>query len=64
MSKNAFLPVVFSGYAPDTAKVNIITMAIMPLASGEYPRAPALEMKLFFCTILFLFLKVNKYMNW
>ena len=38
---------LLSGYAPVAAKVNIITMAIMPLASGESPRAPALFMKFF-----------------
>jgi hypothetical protein len=48
MLKNTCFCFVSSGYAPDTAKVNIITMAVNTLASGEYPRAPALEMKLFF----------------
>jgi len=53
--KDRFSFVAFSGYAPDTAKVNIITMAVNTLASGESPRAPALFMKFFFCTIIVLF---------
>ena len=55
MLKNTCFCFVSSGYAPDTAKVNIITMAVNTLASGEYPRAPALEMKLLFCFIIVLF---------
>lgn len=39
---------LLSGYAPVAAKVNIITMAVNTLASGEFPRRPTLEMKLFF----------------
>ncbi len=47
--KDRFSFVAFSGYAyaPDTAKVNIITMAVNTLASGKSPRRPALEMKIF-----------------
>ena len=55
MSKNTCFCFVSSGYAPDTAKVNIITMAVNTLARRESPRAPALEMKLFFCFIIVLF---------
>ena len=62
--KDRFSFVVFSGYAPDVAKVNIITMVIMPLAKPECPQLCALFMIYFsfISLIVLIVLIVNNIM--